>query len=29
MDETAASEFLIGKLKDFKTNVDFFDSMKR
>jgi transcription termination factor Rho len=29
MDETAASEFLIGKLKDFKTNVEFFDSMKR
>jgi len=27
--ETAASEFLIGKLKDFKTNAEFFDSMKR
>jgi transcription termination factor Rho len=29
MDETAASEFLIGKLKDFNTNAEFFDSMKR
>ena len=29
MDETAASEFLIGKLKDFKTNAEFFESMKR
>jgi transcription termination factor Rho len=29
MDETAASEFLLGKLKDFKTNVEFFESMKR
>jgi transcription termination factor Rho len=29
MDETAASEFLIGKLKDFKTNSEFFESMKR
>jgi transcription termination factor Rho len=29
MDETAASEFLVGKLKDFKTNSEFFESMKR
>ncbi|MCL7421451.1 MAG: transcription termination factor Rho [Methylobacter sp.] len=29
MDETAASEFLVGKLKDFKTNTEFFESMKR
>lgn len=29
MDELAASEFLLGKLKDFKTNAEFFDSMKR
>ena len=29
MDETAASEFLLGKLKDFNTNAEFFDSMKR
>ncbi|BCG65901.1 MAG: transcription termination factor Rho [Methyloprofundus sp.] len=29
MDEMAASEFVLGKLKDFKTNVEFFDSMKR
>ena len=29
MDEMAASQFLLGKLKDFKTNVDFFLSMKR
>jgi len=29
MDEMAASEFILGKLKDFKTNVEFFDSMKR
>jgi transcription termination factor Rho len=29
MDELAASEFLLGKLKDFKTNADFFNSMKR
>jgi transcription termination factor Rho len=29
MDEMAASQFLLGKLKDFKTNVDFFRSMKR
>lgn len=29
MDEVAASEFLLGKLKDFKTNAEFFDSMKR
>lgn len=29
MDEMAASEFLLGKLKDFKTNEEFFDSMKR
>ncbi|MEY4211725.1 MAG: hypothetical protein RLZ92_2106 [Pseudomonadota bacterium] len=29
MDELAASEFLLGKLKDFKTNAEFFLSMKR
>lgn len=29
MDELAASEFLLGKLRDFKTNAEFFDSMKR
>ncbi len=29
MDEMAASEFLLGKLKDFKTNSEFFDSMRR
>ncbi len=29
MDEMAASEFVLGKLKDFKTNLEFFDSMKR
>lgn len=29
MDEIAASEFLLGKLKDFKTNAEFFASMKR
>ena len=29
MDEMAASEFVLGKLKDFKTNEEFFDSMKR
>ncbi len=29
MDEMAASEFILGKLKDFKTNVEFFESMKR
>ncbi len=29
MDELAASEFLLGKLKDFKTNAQFFESMKR
>jgi transcription termination factor Rho len=29
MDELAASEFLLGKLKDFKTNAAFFESMKR
>lgn len=29
MDELAAIEFLLGKLKDTKTNADFFDSMKR
>ncbi len=28
MDEMAASEFLLGKLKDFKTNAEFFESMK-
>jgi len=29
MDEMAASEFVLGKLKDFKTNAEFFESMKR
>jgi len=29
MDEMSASEFILGKLKDFKTNLEFFDSMKR
>jgi len=29
MDEMAASEFILGKLKDFKTNAEFFESMKR
>ncbi|HET7649650.1 MAG TPA: transcription termination factor Rho [Gammaproteobacteria bacterium] len=29
MDELAASEFLLDKLKDTKTNSEFFDSMKR
>jgi transcription termination factor Rho len=29
MDELAAVEFLLGKLKDTKTNAEFFDSMKR
>ncbi len=29
MDEMAASEFLLGKLKETKTNAAFFDSMKR
>ena len=29
MDEMAASEFILGKLKDFRTNVEFFESMKR
>jgi len=29
MDEMAASEFLLDKLKQFKTNAEFFDSMKR
>ncbi|MBU6420772.1 MAG: transcription termination factor Rho [Gammaproteobacteria bacterium] len=29
MDELAASEFLLDKLKDTKTNAEFFDSMKR
>ncbi|NHA16196.1 transcription termination factor Rho [Thioalkalivibrio sp. XN279] len=29
MDELAAVEFLLSKLQDTKTNVDFFDSMKR
>ncbi len=28
MDEMAASEFLLGKLKDFRTNAEFFESMK-
>ena len=28
MEDTAAIEFLIDKLKDTKTNADFFDSMK-
>lgn len=29
MDEMAASEFILSKLKDFNTNVEFFDSMRR
>ena len=29
MDEIAASEFLLGKLKDTKTNAEFFDMMRR
>ncbi|TXK93839.1 transcription termination factor Rho [Methylococcaceae bacterium HT1] len=29
MDEMAASEFILGKLKDFRTNDEFFESMKR
>ncbi|MFO1417639.1 MAG: transcription termination factor Rho [Methylotetracoccus sp.] len=29
MDEMAASEFVLGKLKDTKTNAEFFDMMKR
>ena len=29
MDELAASEFLLDKLKDTKTNAEFFDSMKK
>jgi transcription termination factor Rho len=29
MDEMAASQFLLGKLKDFKTNAQFFASMRR
>ncbi|HET7588057.1 MAG TPA: transcription termination factor Rho, partial [Gammaproteobacteria bacterium] len=29
MDEIAAIEFLLGKMKDTKTNAEFFDSMKR
>ena len=29
MDELAAIEFLLGKLQDTKTNVDFFEAMKR
>ena len=29
MDELAAIEFLLGKLRDTKTNVDFFEAMKR
>jgi transcription termination factor Rho len=29
MDELAASEFLLGKLKETKTNTEFFDSMRR
>ena len=29
MDELAAVEFLLGKLQDTKTNVDFFEAMKR
>ena len=29
MDEVAAMEFLIDKMKDTKTNEEFFDSMKR
>ncbi len=29
MDEIAASEFVLGKLKDFRTNAEFFESMRR
>ena len=29
MDELAAVEFLLDKMKDTKTNAEFFDSMKR
>ena len=29
MDELAASEFILGKLKDFRTNAEFFESMRR
>jgi transcription termination factor Rho len=29
MDELAAVEFLLDKMKDTKTNGEFFDSMKR
>ena len=29
MDELAAVEFLLDKMKDTKTNADFFDAMKR
>ncbi len=29
MDELAAIEFLLGKMKDTKTNAEFFDAMKR
>jgi transcription termination factor Rho len=29
MDELAAIEFLLSKLQDSKTNVDFFEAMKR
>lgn len=29
MDEMAASEFILGKLKETRTNAEFFDSMKR
>lgn len=29
MDEIAAAEFILDKLKDFKTNAEFFESMKR
>jgi transcription termination factor Rho len=29
MDEIAASEFILGKLKDFRTNAEFFESMRR
>ena len=29
MDDTAATEFLIDRLKDTKTNIEFFEAMKR
>jgi transcription termination factor Rho len=29
MDEMSASEFILGKLKDTKTNAEFFEMMKR